>query len=400
MVVASGETGNLAQILITFGGLFLLGLVADLLGRHTPLPRVTLLLLSGFIIGPSVLDILPGFTGDWFPILTQIALSMIGFLLGQQLTLPTLRELGRPVMALSLSVVLVTALLVALLLLLTGTPLAIALLLAGIATATAPAATMDVVRESGVQGQFPRILLGVVAIDDAWGLLLFSLLLALANSLLGGGNSWTLLLAGGWEIAGAICLGLALGLPMAYLTGRLSPGTPTQAEALGMVLLCAGFSVATGVSFILSAMVMGAVVANLARHHEFPFHEIEGIEWPSLILFFLLAGASLELNALLAVGGTGIAYIVARIGGRIVGVQLGSRLGETPIPVRSWMGIALLPQAGVAVGMALIAAQRFPQLGTVILPIILGATVFFELLGPPLTRWALKQAGENSPPGG
>lgn len=384
---------SLAQILITFGGLFLIGLVADLLGRYTFLPRVTLLLLAGFIIGPSLLDWLPDFTQQWFPILTDIALAMIGFLLGNNMTRARLSELGRPVLAMSIGEVLMTALLVFSVLKLFNVPTDIALLLAGIAPATAPAATLDVINEYRAKGKFTNTLQGIVAIDDAWGLLVFSVLLAIAEALNGNGVIETLQ-SGAWEICGAVGLGLLLGLPMALLTGHIRPGEPTQAEALGVVMLCAGLSEWLGVSYILSAITLGAIVANLAKHHERPFRAIEGFEWPLLILFFLLAGAALHLDTLAQVGVLGGGYILLRSLGLVLGAWLGGRTSGVDQNVRKWMGVALLPQAGVAIGMALLVSQRFPEIGGVILPVILGSTVFFELIGPVATRYALSCAGE------
>lgn len=384
---------SLAQILITFGGLFLIGLVADLLGRYTFLPRVTLLLLAGFIIGPSLLDWLPDFTQQWFPILTDIALAMIGFLLGNNMTRARLSELGRPVLAMSIGEVLMTALLVFSVLKLFNVPTDIALLLAGIAPATAPAATLDVINEYRAKGKFTNTLQGIVAIDDAWGLLVFSVLLAIAEALNGNGVIETLQ-SGAWEICGAVGLGLLLGLPMALLTGHIRPGEPTQAEALGVVMLCAGLSEWLGVSYILSAITLGAIVANLAKHHERPFRAIEGFEWPLLILFFLLAGAALHLDTLAQVGVLGGGYILLRSLGLVFGAWLGGRTSGVDQNVRKWMGVALLPQAGVAIGMALLVSQRFPEIGGVILPVILGSTVFFELIGPVAARFALSRAGE------
>ncbi len=388
------EGSPIASILITFGGLFLLGLLADLLGRHTPLPRVTLLLLAGFVIGPSALDWLPAFTEEWFPVLTNIALAMIGFLLGQNMTRARFRELGRPVIAMSLGEVSMTMLLVFGALSLVGVPLEIALLLAGIAPATAPAATVDVVHEYRAKGRFTDTLLGIVAIDDVWGLLVFSLLLAAAQALGGQGGATESLLHGVRDVGGAIALGVALGLPMAYLTGRIRPGEPSQAEALGLVLLAAGIAEWLGVSYILSAIVLGATVANLARHHNRPFRVIEGIEWPFLILFFLLAGAALHVDALAQAGALAAGYIGLRVVGRLLGTRLGGWLTGTDVTIRRWMGLALLPQAGVAIGMALLAGQRFPELRDVILPVVLGSTVVFELIGPVATRWTLSHVGD------
>lgn len=388
------DDGHIFQILLTFGGLFLLGLMADLVGRNTFLPRVTLLMIAGFIIGPSMLDWLPAFTDEWFPVLTDVALAMIGFLLGQKLTRSSLRKLGRPVLYMSIGEVLTTTLLVTVVLALLGVPLEIALMLGGIAPATAPAATVDTVEQVNARGKFTDTLLGIVAVDDAWGLIVFSLLLAAAQAAAGGTGYQDVLLSGFWQVAGAVVLGVVVGLPMAYLTGRLRPGQPTQAEALGFIMLCAGLSIWINVSHILAAMMLGAVVANLAKHHDRPFREIKGIEWPFLILFFLLSGARLEIEALAQVGAVGAGYIVLRMVGRIIGTYAGGRVVGVEAELRRWMGVALMPQAGVALGMALLAVESFPRHENVILPVILGSTVIFELAGPVATRWALVRAGD------
>ena len=382
------------QILITLGALFLVGLLTDLLGRRTPLPRVSLLLIAGFAIGPSGLNVLPDFQEDWFPVVTDIALSMVGFLLGHSLTISSLQTRGKWVLWISIGAVAGTTLTVFTGLLLIGTQPEIALILAGVALATDPAATIDVIHQTRSVGEFSKILEGVVAIDDAWGLIIFSFLLAIAQALYGNGEGWNMLLLGTWEIGGAILLGLFLGIPMAYITGRLMPGEPTQAEALGLVLLCGGLAEWLQVSFILAGMLLGATVANLAAHHRRPFTAIEGIEWPFMILFFILAGASLDISGVKTASLLGIAYILLRLLGRIIGAWGGGILcGANPI-FRQWMGMALLPQAGVALGMALLASQHFPTWKDVFLPIAIGSTIFFELLGPLMTHKALTKAGE------
>ena len=382
--------------LITLGALMMLGLVTDLLGRHTPLPRVTLLLTFGFIIGPAAMDLLPEIEPQLFELLSSIALMMIGFLIGGTLTRASFKRHGRRVLSVSITMVVVTVTIVALGLVLLGVPVEIALLFAGIAPATAPAATADVVHEAGAEGPFSQTLIGIVAVDDAWGLIAFSLILATVLLMNGDGGLADVALASLRDIGGAVVLGTLLGIPMAYLSGRVSDGEPLQVEALGMVFLCGGLALWLDVSFILAAMVMGAVVTNLARHHKRPFHAIEGIEWPFLVLFFVLAGASLELDALWLAGPWLLGYVVLRVLGRLLGAWLGGALCHDDPAERWWMGLAMLPQAGVALGMALVAAQRLPALGEIVLPVIVGATVIFEVIGPVLTRVALHRVGERA----
>ena len=376
-------------ILVSLGVVFLAGLAFDTLGRRTPLPRVTMLMLFGFVAGPAGLDWLPGLRQAWFPVVADMALVMVGFLLGGRLALSELRVRGAAVLRISLVVVVVTFLCVGLGLLAIGVPVPVALVLAAVATATAPAATLDVVHEARARTPFAEALLDIVAIDDAWGLILFSAALALSHLMLGDGAR-EVLVSGAWELGGALLLGVTLGIPMAAVTGRIEAGEPSLFEALAGVFLCGGIAILIDVSFLLAAMVMGAVVENLAKHHDRPFHAIEGIEWPFMIVFFVLAGASLDVGVLVGAGGWLAAYVGLRVLSRLVGGWLGGAWPPRDPDVQRWMGIALLPQAGLALGMALVAAQRLPEIGATILPIVVAATAIFELFGPIATRAALQ----------
>lgn len=377
-------------LLLVLGALFVIGLAADLVGRFTFLPRVTLLLLGGLAIGPSGFSLLPErFVSDWFPALTVIALALIGFLLGQQVSLAALKARGMAVIGISLCKVTGAWLAVGIGLWVVGAEPLVALLLAGIAPATAPAATFDLVHESGAKGEFADTLLSIVAIDDVWGLLIFVAMVATA-SLLGGEVSVSAgLISGVTEIAGSLGLGFALGLPMAYLTGRIQPGEPMLAEAMGFVLIAAGVAEWFELMPILTTMAMGSTVASFASHHDRPFHAIEGIEWPFMILFFVLAGASLHLDSVLMVAGLTTTYVGCRCLGIYLGVRTGAHLVGASPQVRRWLGLALFPQAGVAIGMALLASQRFPHVAAIVLSVTLASTVILEIVAPIITRQAL-----------
>jgi Kef-type K+ transport system membrane component KefB len=383
-----------APFLVLLGFMFLVGLGADLIGRHTVVPRVTLLILSGLLIGPAGLDLLPrDFVSAWFPPLTTIALALVGFLLGQKMSIASLRARGKLVTGITIGETAGALLAVAVGLILLDLHPAIALLLAGIAPATAPAAIFDIVHEGRFKGPVADTLLSVVAVDDALGLLLFSLMMAGASMLIDGGSAMSNFLGGTAEVGGSILLGVALGIPMAFLTGRISKGEPTLAEALGFILLCGGIATWLHLSSILSAMIMGAVVASLARHHKRPFHAIEGIEWPFLILFFMLAGASAHIEALLTVGAVTLVYMLFRCAGMYAGARAGATWAGADPAIRRWLGLCLFPQAGVALGMTLMASQRFPQFADVLLPVVLASTIIYELLTPTLCRRALQAAG-------
>lgn len=385
--------------LITLAGLFAIGLATDEIGRRTRLPRVTLLILFGVLAGPIGFDVLPQQVDRWYELLATTALTMIAFLLGGALSRGQLRRHGRQILVISLAVVITTVVVVAGGLIALGVAPALALLLSGIAIATAPAATQDVIKQTGAKGDFAQTLQSIVAIDDAWGLIVFSMMLIGVNAMVGNG----ILIAlqqGLWELGGAIAIGVGVGFPAAFLTGRLRPGEPIQAEALAVVFLCAGASVWLDVSFLLAGVVAGMIVVNFAKHHDRPFHEIENIEWPFMILFFFLAGASLHLDRWrefgLIIGG----FLVLRTISRIAGGWAGARLSAAPSTYRRWMGIALLPQAGVAVGMALAAGNSFPEFREAVLAVTIGTTIIFEIFGPYATMIALNKAGETRDPDG
>lgn len=380
---------DLALLFVTLGALFLAGLVADQLGRATRLPRVTMLLLLGLLAGNAGLDLVPSEIADWFDELSILALTMVAFLLGGSLTMQNLANHGRAILTISLAVVVCTLVMVSAGLVAAGMAVGLSLLLAAIATATAPAAIADVIRESGYQTGFTDTLKGIVAIDDVWGLIVFSVVIAFVSQSNGWGNLMT---GAAWDLGGALLLGGVLGAVASLLTGRLKPGEPMQAEAIGIVFLAAGLSLWLEVSFLVTGITIGAMIANFAHHHERAFHEIEHIHWPFMLLFFLLAGATLELDALQVMGWIGALFVLLRIVSRLLGGYVGARWSGVPPAHAKWYGPALLPQAGVAVGMALVAGEQFPEWGPVIMAITIASTVVFELVGPPATLFAIRRS--------
>jgi len=380
------------QFLLTLGGILLLGLITSAIGRNTPLPRVTLLLIFGVLIGQQGLNIIPPLFTDSFELIADMALLMVGFLLGGKLTRNSLRHSVGKVLWISLSAALFTTLVVILGLSLLGVPMEVAILLGCLASATDPAAIFDVIGEGKHRGAFKNLLLSVVAIDDAWALLLFGLGVSIVSHLNGDTGAASSLLLASHDIVGAIVLGFALGLPAALLTGRIKSGQPILSEALGLVFICGGLALWLGVSFLIAAMTLGAVIANFARHHDSPFHAIEGVEWPFMLTFFVLAGATLDLSTAASVGFIGAAYILLRAFGKLFGGYIGALGCRADDTTRRWMGLALLPQAGVAIGMALVASGYFPEHRQVLLSVAIGSTVLFEIIGPIFTKLALQKA--------
>ncbi len=385
-----------AILMMSIGALFIAALAVDALGRMVHIPRVTLLMLLGAALGPPGLNALPQALSTAQDAYTGVALTMVAFLLGGSLERQALAAHGREILAISISVVLISALVVGAALLWAGAPIEVALVMAGISAATAPAATQDVVRQSGRRGRFATNLLGIVAIDDAWGLLLFGLLVMIAGLLGGGDGATDAVRHGLWEAGGGIALGLAIGLPASYLTGRLKRGEPSLLEALAIVLICAGAALYLEVSYLLAGMTAGAIVVNLAKHHHYPFHEIERIEWPFVLMFFIMAGGLFDIALLGQIGWLGAVYVIARLGARLIGGWGGARLSGLSAREGLLMGMSLTPQAGVAIGMALVAAERFPQHGPQIIAVTVASTIAFELTGPLLTQFALTRLPDDN----
>lgn len=393
-----------APFLLTLGGMLLLGLITSTMAERTVLPRVTLLLIFGLVIGHEGFNIIPLEFSSHFDLIAEITLLMVGFLLGGKLTLESLKQSAGDVFWISICAALTTAGAVSLLLMSIGISTDIAIILGCIASATAPTAILDVTAEAKKrlgfkpqQEKFTNTLLSIVAIDDVWALLLFAIGVSTAKTLNGHGADTFFFVSAAWEIFGAIGLGIAIGIPAAYLTGRAKLGQPMIIEALGIVFICGGIAIWLEVSYLIAAMTVGATIANLAKHHDYPFHEIENIESPFMVVFFVLAGASLDLGSIEQLGLMGALYIIGRALGKYFGSLIGSQISGSNLVTKKWMGLALLPQAGVPIGMALVAANQFPEHRQVLLSVVISSTVLFDIIGPILTRLAIARAGIINP---
>jgi Kef-type K+ transport system membrane component KefB len=378
----------------TLGALLLVALAADWLGRHTPLPRVSVLLLLGVLAGPAALDLLPEAREQWEPVATDLALAMVGFLLGRDFDRDRVRELGAGVFVIAVLAALMTAAVVAGGLLVAGVDLQVALALGGIATATAPAATVVMVHDLDADGPLTRALTAIVAVDDAIAIAVYTVLLALGAGLGSGVGPGQLVTEAAVEIVGAVVLGVVIGLPASLLTRRLRAGDPTLLEAFAVVLLVVGLASWLGVSLVLAAVTVGVVVANVDRGDVRPFRAVERVEWPFLAVFFLLGGAALELGPVVDQAALLGGYVALRTLGKLVGARVAARLASAEPVVQRWLGATLLPQAGVGLGLALQLREQVPQAAAVVVPVVVVSTVVFELIGPVATRIALQRSGE------
>ncbi|NIR30445.1 MAG: sodium:proton exchanger [Gammaproteobacteria bacterium] len=380
--------------LVILGSFLLAGYLAHVTAPKISVPRVTILLLIGALASPSVFNLVPAEVSRWFPFVAHIALAMVGFLLGERFVVSEVQAQGREVLVISAGETLLTALLVLVALLVIGAPPALAMVMAGIAPASAPAAIFETVREGRAKGPLTRTLLGVVAIDDAWGVILFSVLLVIAETVGGSAAAWVHLWGGLWEVVGALLLGGIIALPMSYATTRVREGEPTLVEAMGFVLLTAGIATVLNVSYLLSAMALGAGVANMSPDIRRPFRAVDGVSEPFFAIFFLLAGFRLELHTLATLGFVGAVYVAVRMLGLVSGGFLSGALVGADEQVSKRIGFCILPQAGVALGFALLVQERLPEIGSSVLNLVIATTVLFEITGPLIARRQLKKAGE------
>jgi len=254
-----------------------------------------------------------------------------------------------------------------------------------------------VVREYKAKGKFTDILLGVVAIDDAWCLIVFALSLAISKVIslhISNGFIFRAILTALIEILGTFILGGLTSFLITFFSKYLKTQTELLIYTLGVVFLNTGLALHLHLSVLLANMFLGAVLVNLNRESFKFFDILKSIDSPLYLLFFVLAGVNLEINLLTKIGIIGIIYIVFRIIGKVSGSFLGGYMGKVDPQIKKYIGLGLLPQAGVALGCALMAKDSFPQIGGIPFSTIVATTVVYELIGPACTRLALKKAGE------
>ena len=369
------------------------------------IPQVVGFILVGLLLGTSFLNLIPLELTHQLDFVSEIALGLIGFEMGSHLRLSELRKMGRSILLILLGEAIGTFLLVtAGVYLLTRSDYT-AILFGALAAATAPAATVDVLAEYRAKGPLTTTLLAVVGLDDVTALLLFSIASAIAESLLartGGVPLQQMLLLPLQEIGGALLLGLGIGLPFQWLLDRLKGRHAVYAYIVGTILLVAGLANSLHASLILATMTMGLVTTNIKSDNSLYVRCVVDRVGPlAYTLFFALVGARLQISLLPQMGLLGVVYILLRTGGKFGGAWLGGWLGRAPRVVRDNLGLGLLSQAGVAVGLALVAANRFQtfgeagaQLGDMVLNVITATTFVVQVVGPIMVKLAITRAGE------
>ena len=394
--------------LLSLGIAMAVGLLFTRIVKLVKLPNVTGYLIAGLLIGPSVLGLIDKATVESFNMIVTLALGFIAFSIGGEFKLGTLKKLGKNVTVITffqaigaVAVVFVVLLVAGLCGALGEDYLPMVFTLSAIATATAPAATLLVVRQYKAHGPVTEKLLPVVAMDDAIGLMIFAIFNAIAVAIASGETPTvtTMLLDPLLEIVLSLLIGFALGLIVALCTRVFKSRANRLCLCITATVIGVALADMWGLSSLLLCMMIGAVFSNLGFEVD---RVLEGTDrWtpPLFMLFFVISGADLDLSILPTVGILGALYIIARALGKYFGAMAGSAVVKADPNVRKYLGITLLPQAGVAVGMAQIALSEFTALGESdigrkIQAVVLCATLVYEIVGPVLTKISLKKAGE------
>src|SRR5690554_1705240 len=385
--------------IVFFLGLILLaGFGAGKLINILKLPAVTGYLIIGLLLGPSVTSLdSPEIITELIPVNT-IALSIIAFLIGGEFSIKQLKKCGKSVVLIAILQVLGAFTFVTLTLyFLAGVELYAALIFGAISTATALAATIMVLREYKAKGVFTNLLLAVIAIDDALCLIIFGLVTAVAKAISGKvvGGVAAMITAPIWELLGSFLLGGAFALALLTVSRRFREEQDKLIVVLGMVFVLAGVADFMHLSTLLSCMTMGCVAVNLVpRETGRVFKLVNSIDTFIYVLFFVAAGANLRLGILAQVGLVGVGYIFSRVLGKMLGAMFGAKMAQAPPAVVKYLGLGLLPQAGVAIGLTLLVQQDFPEISSFVTTVVLGSVVVYEMVGPFFSKLAITKAGE------
>ena len=398
------------MILLQMGILILTGLLFSKLCKLVKLPNVTGYLVGGLLVGPAVLGAIgiPIITDEFLlemNSVSEVALGFIAFTIGTQFKFDYFKRVGAGPIVIAIFDALVAVLFVFLgMVFIAKTDVAFALVLSAIAAATAPAATLMVIKQYKADGEVTKNLMSVVALDDAVALIIFGIMVAIANAINGTTTNIAWTIASPFvEVFASLGIGFVVGILMSLLL-KWFTGRSNRISVICAVILIV-VSLETVITFLnlstlLACMMMGAVFTNTTKNSSVNtiMELCDRFTPPLLILFFTVSGASLKLNVLLTVGLVGVIYIIFRVVGKIVGSYFGAVITKSPTTVKKWLGLTLIPQAGVAIGLTIVAGNVVPEYANEIRAVVLCATLIYELTGPAITKFALKKAGEITLP--
>lgn len=371
------------------------GLLFSRFAKVLHLPNVTGYLFAGLIIGPFMLGLIPESISENMNMISDIALGFIAFSIGSEFKISYFKRVGVTPIVIAFFEAFLAVVFVDLCLILIGVEVPFALVLGSIAAATAPAATVMVIKQYKAKGPVTETLLSVVAIDDAVALVLFGLSVAVAKALTTPNVSISAsVLTPLWEISFSIIGGLILGVLLTFMSRFFESRGNRLSLTVAFILLAIFLSNEFDGSALLMVMSLSAMYANLYKNVDVIMELTERATPPIYILFFVLSGSHLDLSILPSVGLIGTIYIVVRVIGKYSGAYLGSVLTHAEKNIRTYLGPALIPQAGVAIGLTFVAQTVVPQYGNSIRAVILCATLIYELVGPAITKISLEKAGE------
>ena len=393
------------DILSIIGILITVAFVGSKAFQRLGIPQVVGFIVVGTLCGSSFLNIIPLELAHELTFVSHIALGLIGFDIGSHLRLRELRQLGRCLIIILICEAIGTFLIVTAGIYAITQSIHTALIFGALASATAPAATVDVLAEYDAKGPLTTSILVVVGLDDALALILYSIAANLVESTLINSSpiSWeNTALIPVIEIGGSVLLGFGLGLILEWIMKRMKTHHDAMAISIGFVFMGVGLSETFGFSLILTSMLMGSILVNRDPTHTRSIrYTIEQAGPVIYVLFFSLVGARFQIKLLPAMGLLGIAYILLRSFGKFGGSWIGGKIGKAESVVCNNLGFGLLSQAGVAIGLALASQQRFSALGeegealgNLVLNVITATTFVVQIIGPIFVKFAVNRAGE------
>ena len=375
----------------------LVGLVGGRIASYFKLPSVSGYIVVGLIIGPSFINLINAEDILSFSIITEMALAAIAFSIGNEFLLADMKKVGKDALIITVGEVFGVVLIVFLVMFfIFKQSLEFSMVIASMSAATAPAGIVMVIRELKANGPLVRTILPVVALDDALGIMVFGVALSLAKMTSGVAtySVFQIISTPLIEIGGALILGFIIGIIMTYVCKKAKGKEELLSITIAFVLLGLGASNFLNVSPLLTAMMMGGTLVNLKQNSKRVFGALNDFTPPIYILFFTIAGASLNIKVLSSVGLIGAGYIISRALGKIAGATLGAKLVGAEEVIVKYLGMSLLTQGGISIGLSLVVSRELPQFSESIVTVILLSVLFFEIAGPILAKIAITKAGE------
>ncbi len=389
------------NLIFGIGALLLAGFVGGKLAARLRLPAISGFVVAGLVLGPSVLNVVPDHVVEALAPVPHIALGLIAITIGSEFRIAKLRQTGRNILIITTVQLLSAFAAVSAALRLFGAPLPMALLLGAIASATAPAATVAIASELRARGHMVSTLFGVVALDDAFCIMLFGFVMAAAAAMVGTahGGPIGMILHPVREILASVAIGLAFGYVVHRLVLNRRRNNEIIVIVLGFVLITSGITISIHVSPLIANMMMGFALVNLSSKNSRVMRVLEPLTPPIYAAFFALAGTELNVRTLAASGAMGLVYLLARALGKYGGAFIGSSLAHEGANTRNYLGLALLPQAGVAIGLILVLQDtvtfmHLPYMEQMV-NIVLASILVNEVIGPPFTKLALERSGST-----